>query len=102
MSRFVEFVKYSVKETSEEKFLALRSAAITAVKAAHPALSAVPVLAERPDGSWVDIWIYESKVAAEAANADAGNIPEFVAYASVLDGIEIEAGLMPDAATSPL
>jgi hypothetical protein len=102
MPRFVEFVKYSLKATSEEEFLQLRSAAITAVKAAHPALVAVPVLSRQPDGSWVDIWIYETEEAAEAANAGAGDIPEFVAFTGVLGGVEIEAGVMPEGAVNPL
>ena len=102
MSHFVEFVTYSVKEASEEEFLALRSAAIVAVKAAHPALVSVPVLAQRPDGPWTDVWIYETREAAEAANVGAGEIADFVAFAAVLDGVEIEAGRMPDDAVSPL
>lgn len=101
MSHFVEFVKYRT-ETSEKEFLALRSAAITAVKAAHPALLSVPVLSQQADGSWVDVWIYETKASAEAANEGAGDIPEFVAFASSVDGVEIEAGHMPDGAASPL
>ena len=102
MPHFVEFVKYSVKEASEEEFLALRSSAIAAVKAAHPALVSVPVLAQQPDGSWIDVWIYETQEAAEAANAGAGDIPEFVAFAAVVDGVEIEAGRMPNGAENPL
>jgi hypothetical protein len=102
MPHFVEFVTYSVKEAAEQEFLALRSAAIVAVKAAHPALVSVPVLAQRPDGSWTDVWIYETREAADAANAGAGDIPEFVAFAAVLDGVEIAAGHMPDGAVSPL
>jgi hypothetical protein len=103
MSRFVEFVKYRrLKAISEEEFLQIRSAAITAVKAAHPALVAVPVLSRQPDGSWVDVWIYETKEAAEAANAGAGDIPEFAALAGVLGDVEIEAGIMPQGAVSPL
>ena len=102
MPHFVEFVTYTVKEASEEEFLALRSAAILAVKAAHPALVSVPVLAQRPDGAWTDVWIYETREAADAANAGAGDIPEFVAFAAVLDDVEIEAGRMPGDAVSPL
>jgi hypothetical protein len=102
MSRFVEFVKYTVKEASEEEFLALRSSAVMAVKAAHPALVSVPILAQQPDGSWIDVWIYETQEAAEAANAGAGEIPEFVVFAGVVDGVEIEAGRMPDGAENPL
>jgi hypothetical protein len=101
MSYFVEFVKYRLKATSEE-FLQLRSAAITAVKAAHPALVAVPVLSQQRDGSWVDVWLYETKEAAEAANAAAGDIPEFVAFSGVLGDVEIESGIMPKGAVSPL
>ena len=102
MSRFVEFVKYRLKATSEEQFLQLRSAAINAVKAAHPALVAVPVLSQQPDGSWVDVWIYETEEAAEAANAGAGDIPEFVAFSDVLGDVDIESGIMPQEAVSPL
>jgi hypothetical protein len=102
MPHFVEFVKYSVKEASEEEFLALRSSAVVAVKAAHPALVSVPVLSQQPDGSWIDVWIYESQDAAEAANAGAGDIPEFVAFSAVVDGVEIDAGRMPNGAENPL
>lgn len=101
MSHFVEFVKYSVT-VPEDRFLSLRSAAITAVKAAHPALVAVPVLSQQPDGSWIDVWIYQTQAAAEAATAGAGDIPEFVAFFGVLEGVQIDAGLMPDKAASPL
>jgi hypothetical protein len=102
VTHFVEFVNYRVKAASEEEFLALRSAAVLAVKAAHPALVSVPVLGQRPDGSWTDVWIYETQEAADAANAGAGDIPEFVAFSAVVDGVEIETGRMPDAAVSPL
>jgi hypothetical protein len=102
MPHFVEFVTYSVEAASEDQFLALRSAAIVAVKAAHPALVSVPVLAKRPDGSWTDVWIYQTKEAADAANAGADDIPEFVAFSALVDGVEIETGSMPDGAVSPL
>lgn len=103
MSCFVEFVKYSPKAPSEQKeFLLLRSAAITAVKAAHPALVAVPVLSRKSDGSWADAWIYKTKEAAGAANAGAGDIPEFVAFTGVLGDVEIKARVMPEGAVSPL
>jgi hypothetical protein len=95
MPHFVEFVNYRVEKASEEEFLALRSAAIVAVKAAHPALVSVPVLARRPDGSWIDVWIYATREAADAANAGAGDIPEFVAFSAVVDGVEIQAGVSP-------
>ncbi|WP_206796044.1 hypothetical protein [Amycolatopsis sp. MtRt-6] len=101
MSRFVEFVTYRVKDTPEEEFLRLRSAAVAAVEAAHPALVAVPVLARRPDGSWVDVWVYETEDDARAANEDAANIPAFTDFARVLEGVEIEAGAMPHLAISP-
>lgn len=68
---FVEFVKYRVKAASEE---------------------------ERPDESWVDVWTYETEEVAKAANAGAGDIPAFVTFVGVLDGVEIESGVMPDAA----
>jgi hypothetical protein len=99
---FVEFVTYSVKEASEEEFLVLRRAAVEAVKAAHPALVSVPVLSQQADGSWTDVWIYETEKAAEAANAGADDIPEFVAFTGVVENVQITAGRMPDGAANPL
>ncbi len=102
MCQFVEFVKYSVRHVSEEEFLALRKSAIAAVKEAHRALVSVPVLAQQADGSWVDVWIYETQEAAEAAKEGAGEIAPFMAFAGVLEQVEIEAGHMPAGAASPL
>lgn len=101
MSYCAELVTFTLT-TSDEEFFALRKAAITEVKAAHPKLLSVPFCAKRADGSWVDLWIYESKEAADAANADAANLPEFMKMFAVIDGVEIEVTEYPESAVSPL
>lgn len=101
MSQCAEIVTYRIT-VAEEEFLRLRSAAITEVKAAHPALVAVPFAGRRADGSWADTWIYQSTEAAEKANADAANLPAFLSFFRVLDGVEIEVLEFPEAAASPI
>jgi hypothetical protein len=97
MPKCVEFVKFRVKEGQQPTFLARRSEAILAVHKAHPELVGAPVLAEHADGSWTDVWIYQTAEAAERANAGAGDIPEFVAMAELLEDVRVEASSMPDA-----
>ncbi|PXY18900.1 hypothetical protein BAY60_29120 [Prauserella muralis] len=102
MGYCVELVRFTVAESDVDTFLERRQEAIKEVKAAHPALWSVPLCSRRDDGTWVDVWIYESKEAADAANADAENLPRFLAMAELLDDIEIEATDMPERAVSPL
>lgn len=102
MSTFVEYVSYKAPGVEEEKLMKLRRAAIEAVRQAHPALVDVPVISHHGDESYVDVWIYESAEAAEAANAGAGDIAPFMDFMGVLTGIEFKTGLMPDSAASPL
>ncbi|RSM50720.1 hypothetical protein DMA12_00730 [Amycolatopsis balhimycina DSM 5908] len=101
MPKCVEFVKFRVKEGQLPVFLERRSAAIPAVREAHPDLIGAPVLAEHADGSWTDVWIYRTAAAAERANAGAGDIPEFLAMAELLEDVRVEASSMPDAVTAP-
>ena len=101
MPNCVEFVKFRVKEGQQPAFLARRPEAIAAVRRAHPDLVGAPVLAEHADGSWTDVWIYRSAEAAERANAGAGDIPEFLAMAELLEDVQVEASSMPDEVTGP-
>ncbi|MET8850816.1 hypothetical protein [Amycolatopsis sp. NPDC004625] len=101
MPSCVEFVKFRVKDGQQPAFLARRSAAIPAVRRAHPDLVGAPVLAEHADGSWTDVWIYRTPEAAERANAGAGEIPEFLAMAELLEDVRVEAASMPDAGAEP-
>lgn len=102
MSTFVEFVSYNAPGIEEEKLMDLRREAILAVKAAHPALVAVPAIMKTGDQSYVDVWIYESAEAAAAANQDAGNIAPFMAFMGVLTDISFQVGSMHQSAVSPL
>lgn len=102
MSTFVEFVSYNAPGIAEEKLMELRRDAILAVKAAHPALVAVPAIMKTADESYVDVWIYESAEAAEAANQGAGDIAPFMAFMGVLTDIGFQVGTMHESAESPL
>ena len=101
MPKCVEFVRFRVREGQRPAFLARRAEAILAVHKAHPDLVGAPVLAEHADGSWTDVWIYRTAAAAERANAGAGDIPEFVAMADLLEDVRVEASSMPDAIVGP-
>lgn len=102
MSYCAEIVTFTVADTDVETFLDRRTAAIREVKAAHPALWAVPLCSKRSDGTWVDVWIYENKEAADAANADAQNLPAFLSMVELLGTLELEVTEMPGGAVSPL
>jgi len=95
VSNCIEFVKFRVKSGQRSAFLAQRGEAIAAVHAAHPDLIGAPVLAEHDDGTWTDVWIYRTAEAARRANAEAGDIPDFVAMADLLEGVRVEAGTAP-------
>jgi hypothetical protein len=97
-----ELVTFTVAEDNVPTFLERRSAAIKEVKAAHPDLWAVPMCARREDGTWVDLWIYTSRAAADAANADAANLSAFLAMVELLSDVAIEVTQVPPAAISPL
>ena len=47
------------------------------------------------DHEWIDVWIYATQEEADAANAQAADIPGFMAYASLAEIVKIEAGWMP-------
>ena len=101
MPQCVEFVRFRVKEGHLDDFLARRAEAVPAVRRAHPDLVGAPVLAEHADGSWTDVWIHRTAEAAERANAGAGDISEFLAMADLLEDVQIEASIMPDAVSEP-
>ncbi|WP_370070035.1 hypothetical protein [Mycobacterium sp. MAA66] len=92
----MEFVKFRVKEGHRAAFLTRRTEAITAVQAAHPDLIGAPILAEHDDQSWTDVWIYRTPEAASQANAQADQIPAFVAMTQLLESVHVEEGTAPD------
>ena len=102
MSYCAEIVRFTVADADIGTFLERRQEAIKEVKAAHPKLWSVPLCSRRADGTWIDVWIYETEDAANAANADAANLPKFVAMVELLDNLDIEATVMPAGAVSPL
>ena len=101
MTAAVEIVTYRV-EGDQDAYLALRAAAIAEVKAQHPALQSVPFASRRDDGSWYDVWIYDSVDAANAANDDTPNLPRFLEFLGVLTDVVIEITTAPDEARNVL
>jgi hypothetical protein len=91
----VEFVRIRVQDGQEEEFLASRPGAVAAVAAAIPGFVAAPVIAQGEDGLWTDVWIYDSTEQAEAANAEAADIPEFLRMAAVSEVVGIDMAWMP-------
>ncbi|HWI23021.1 MAG TPA: hypothetical protein VNT22_10460 [Baekduia sp.] len=90
-------------DASPEEFLPVREAAIHQVKERHPGLIDVPVITKREDGTWFEVWIYESKEAAQAAADDIPNMPKFLEFAAfVTEPAQIEFTDMPDGGSSPL
>ena len=91
----VEFVHIKVQDGQEGEFLASRPGAVAAVAAAIPGFVGAPVIAKGDDGLWTDVWIYDSVEQAEAANAKAGDMPEFGRMAAVSEVLSIDMAWMP-------
>ena len=101
MQHFVEYVRLRVQEGREEEFLRNRPGAIEAIAEKFPGFVGAPVTARVGDHEWVDVWIYATQEEAEAANAQAADIPGFMAYASLAEIVNIEVGWMPVDQESP-
>ena len=95
MPAYVEVCRYQSNGISEAEFVNLRAAAILGIRAAFPGLVDVPVVCRLDDGTWIDIWIYDSAESAEAANAGADGVEDYVRWSAFLSDGTIEAGLMP-------
>lgn len=95
MAYCAEIVTFSMK-ANEEEYVRLRKAAIEEVRTAHPQLVSAPYAGKREDGTWVDLWIYESREAANAANADIENLPEFLKMFALLENVNIEMITVPE------
>ena len=93
MQHFVEYVRLRVQPGREEEFLQNRPGAIEAIAEKFAGFVGAPVNARVGDHEWIDVWIYATQ--ADAANAQAADIPGFMAYASLAEIVKIEAGWMP-------
>lgn len=95
MAYCAEIVSFSMND-DEEEFARLRKAAIDEVKAAHPDFVSAPYAGKREDGTWVDLWIYKSREAADAANDDIENLHEFLKMFALLENVNIEFITVPE------
>lgn len=95
MKHFTEFVRLRVQQGQEDMFLRNRPAAIAAIAAKFPGFVGAPVNARVGDHEWIDVWIYATEEEANAANAAAESIPDFMAYASLAEIVTIEVGWTP-------
>jgi hypothetical protein len=78
-----------------EEMRARRNALVSAVRALHPGLGQVR-LARLDDRRWVDTWQWTSRADAEAALADAPNLPEAKAAFAVTENPGGEFAVIED------
>ena len=95
MQHFVEYVRLRVQQGREEEFLRNRPGAIEAIAEKFAGFVGAPVNARVGDHEWVDVWIYATQEEADAANAQAADIPGFMAYRSLAEIVKIEVEWMP-------
>jgi hypothetical protein len=76
---------YRVSPEQFDEFSSRRAAVIDAIRAKHPALSATR-LARLEDGSYSDVWVWESAEKMGRALADLPNTPEAFAAMSLVEG----------------
>ncbi|MEV6338789.1 hypothetical protein AB0M12_29215 [Nocardia vinacea] len=101
MAYAAEIVTYTIT-TDQAEYFRLRKAAILDVKRRHPQLMAVPFAGKREDGSWYDVWIYETLEAAQAANENMAEMLDFMKFFGVLENVAIEITTFPEDAADPL
>jgi antibiotic biosynthesis monooxygenase (ABM) superfamily enzyme len=97
LAHFTEFVRLRVQPGREDEFLANRAGAISAIAEQIPGFVGAPLHVRVGDHEWIDIWIYATKEDADTANAQAENIPGFMAYAGLAEIVNIEVGSTPTA-----
>ncbi|WP_194916481.1 hypothetical protein [Catenulispora rubra] len=87
--------QYRVSPEKFEEFSVRRAAVIDAVRAKHPALAATR-LVRLEDGSYSDVWVWESAEHMGRALADLPNTPEAFAAMSMVEGNVAQSGLVLD------
>ena len=86
---------YRVSPEKVDEFSVRRAAVIDAVRAKHPALAATR-LSRLEDGSYTDMWVWESAEQMGRALADLPNTPEAFAAMSMVEGNVALTGLVLD------
>ena len=89
MAYCAEIITYSITVEPAE-FLARRAAVVEIALRVTDGLVGIPFCGERHDGTWIEVWIYATQAAAEAAAAAGSDEPEFLALMEVMTDIEIE------------
>lgn len=72
---FVRTHRYSVDPGNLDELIARRAALIAAIRAAHPGLAETR-LTHLKDGTFTDVWRWDSAELMQAAAADLPNFPE--------------------------
>jgi hypothetical protein len=71
----VRIHRYAVDQANMEELLARRATLITAIRAAHPGLAEAR-LTRLVDGTFTDVWRWDSAEQMQAALADMARFPE--------------------------
>ena len=89
MAQCVEIVRIRPKPGSEQKLQEIWPRFIADTKRLHPSVVEA-ILLDAGDGTFVDIWVWESREKAQAALDDGANIPGFVEWGEHVDVVSFE------------
>lgn len=81
-----ELARYRVDPTNEADLGPRWQAAVAAMRAAFPELREAS-LARLPDGTWIDVWRWDSGEAAQRAAGEAPTIPAAAALFGLIDEV---------------
>jgi Antibiotic biosynthesis monooxygenase len=96
----LEVVRFRAKQGSETALIEDRPAMVADVRGRHPGLIRAE-LSMLDDGSYLDVLRWRSRAEADAANADAENIPGFATWVRhVEEVLSLEAGEIVSERTS--
>jgi hypothetical protein len=85
----LRFTRYTTDPADAAEMLARRTALVAAARSAFPGLLDTQ-LAKLDDGTWIDIWHWESLAQAHAAIRDAPSVPEAAAAISLAKDVTVE------------
>jgi hypothetical protein len=85
----VEIVRIRPKERSKDRLAEIRPRFISDTKRMHPGVISA-TLADGGDGTFVDIWVWNSREEAQAALDAGASIPGFAEWAEQVDVVSFE------------
>ncbi len=88
---YAEIVRIRPKDAAAEaRLLEIRDAMVQSYRDACPGFVSCRLLRPEEDGTWVDLWYWRSKAAAEEALAHPERTPLFVEWGSLVEMVRFE------------